>query len=358
MVADLSSGVRKSTRSGRCFLGALCVVVGVQPARTVAAPRNDHVAAPATAVPSDEADWYRNYLAHSRQVRLPDGRTLNLYCAGTGSPTVVMEAGLSETALTWWMVQPRIAKLSRVCVYDRAGLGLSPVGPMPRDTRAEVADLEQLLKAARVKPPYVLVGHSMGGYNMRLFASRHLKQVAGMVLIDPSVENQIPIMEKAVPAIAEGDRRALRQRKACADPARPADIVKYCVRPPPASFPPDLAKRFTAALGLGASQTVYSETLSFQDRDSRQVIAERRPLGALPLIVLTRGKLDDDLPPDQAAIQARMLMQLHDEVAKLSSRGSNRRIDGAGHYIHLDKPDAVVSAVGEVLAAARRASSH
>jgi pimeloyl-ACP methyl ester carboxylesterase len=163
-------------------------------------------------------------------------------------------------------------------------------------------------------------------------------------------------MEKAVPATIEGNQRSLRRVTACADPDRSPDIVKYCVRQPPSSFPPDLATAFIQAQSLDTSQTVYSESQSFMDRDSPEVVAERRSLGALPLIVLTRGKLDDDLPPDQAATQARMLMQLHDDVAKLSSVGSNRRIDGAGHYIQLDKPDAVLGAVSEVLAAARQRS--
>ena len=345
-------GLGGSTVRGLTMMAATLVLSGVAPTMRGAAASN--ASASASPDPAEEAKWYGEYIAHSHPVRLPDGRTLNLYCAGKGSPTIVMEVGLSENALTWWKVQPRLAKLSRVCVYDRAGLGFSPIGPMPRDTRAEVADLEHMLKAARVKPPYLLVGHSMGGYNVRLFASRHSNDVAGLVLIDPSVENQIPIMEKAVPATIEGNQRTMRRQRACADLGRPPDIVKYCIRSAPASFPPDLAKKFTDVQGLHTSQTIFSEAESFFERDSQQVIAERRSLGSMPLIVLTRGELDDDLPPDQSATQSRMLMQLHDEVAKLSSVGSNREIDGAHHYIHIDKPDAVIDAVGEVLAAARK----
>lgn len=302
----------------------------------------------------DQAAWYGNYY-HARQiVRLPDGRSLSLYCAGEGSPTVIMEAGLSETALTWWRVQPSIARVSRTCVYDRAGLGLSPPGPMPRDTNAEVSDLDLMLHAAGIGGSYVLVGHSMGGYNVRLFASRRMKDVAGMVLIDPSVENQVPIFEKAVPSGVENNRKAVSRAHACADPARSAETIKLCTREAPSSFPPELAKVFADAQGLHTSQTILSEILSFLNADSPQVIAERRSFGSMPMIVLTRGELSNNMPAEQAVIEARVLKQLHEGVLKLSSSGSVRVIEGANHYIQLDRPDAVVAAVTEVVNASRK----
>jgi pimeloyl-ACP methyl ester carboxylesterase len=301
----------------------------------------------------DQATWYANYYHARRIVQLADGRSLSLYCEGNGSPTVIMEAGLSETALTWWAVQPRIAKISRTCVYDRAGLGLSPPGPFPRDTNAEVADLDRMLNAAGVAGPYVLVGHSMGGYNVRLFASRRMKDVAGMVLIDPSVENQVPLFEEAVPFGVESNRQAVSRARACADPARTPETVKACTRDAPSSFPLPLAKVFAEAQGLHTSQTILSEIESFLNADSPQVIAERRSFGSMPLIILTRGELSTNMPHDQAVAEARLLRQLHQGVAKLSSAGSVRVVEGANHYIQLDKPEAVVTAVHEVVQAAR-----
>ena len=100
------------------------------------------------------------------------GRKLNLYCIGSGSPTVVFESGLSDWSFSWALVQPQIALRTRACSYDRAGLGYSD--PATRSSRSAhmVDDLHRLLRAARVAPPYVLVGHSMGGLNVRLYADR------------------------------------------------------------------------------------------------------------------------------------------------------------------------------------------
>lgn len=260
---------------------------------------------------------------------------------------------MGQTAFTWWPVQDRLARLTRVCAYDRAGLGWSPPGPLPSDTRTGVADLEALLRSANIQPPYVLVGHSMGGYNVRLFASRHIKDVAGIVLIDPSVENQIPILEGAAPAIAENDRRSTGCVRYCADPNRSAEAASRCIRSAPADFPSDLAAAYTESFGLSFFQTFLSEMESFLTVASEQVAAERRPLGAMPFIVLTRGELSSDLPADQAATEWKLWNQMHVDLAKLSTAGSHRVVQGANHYIHVDKPDVVIDAVTEVVTAAR-----
>lgn len=303
------------------------------------------------------AEWFAAFQRDSRVVRLPDGRNLNVYCKGTGSPTVMLESGIGGSAYDWWAVQDKISKLSRVCAYDRAGLGRSSPGPLPRDTKAEVADLEALLKASGIRAPYVLVGHSMGGYNVRLFAFRHPADVAGLVLVDPSTENQIPILEAAVPAIAEGDRNSLNYARHCGDPQATADVIKECTRSAPDGFPPDLAADYVAARGFASRQAFASEVESFLTLDSPEVAAERRPLGAIPLIVLTRGERSTNMPADQAETEWTLWNQMHDELAKLSTVGVNRVVSGANHYIQLDKPDEVVDAIKEVLAAARRKKS-
>lgn len=314
-------------------------------------------AAQQTPAASGAAAWYASYLRDSRLVRLRGGRSLNLYCMGAGSPTVILESGIGGSAYDWRSVQARIAERTRVCAYDRAGLGRSPPGPFPRDTRAEVGDLEALLRASGIRPPYVLVGHSMGGYNVRLFASRHRRDVAGMLLVDPSVENQLPILYAAVPAVAAIDQRQIGQLRACADPQRSAEVTARCARSAPEGFPPDLAAAFVAEFGLAAAQTVLSEVDSFLTVASQQVIAERRPLGAMPLIVLTRGERSGNLTPDQAETEWTVWHRLHGEVARLSTIGSHRVVEGANHYIQLDRPDAVIAAVGELLAAGVRRPS-
>src|SRR6266487_2016894 len=112
------------------------------------------------------------------------GYRLHIQCVGTGSPTVVLDAGLSGSSLDWRLVQPELGRSTRVCAYDPAGLGWSPPRPQPRTPRQIADELHTLLTNAGIAGPYVLVGHSLGGKNVRLFALSHPNQVAGMVLVE------------------------------------------------------------------------------------------------------------------------------------------------------------------------------
>jgi pimeloyl-ACP methyl ester carboxylesterase len=194
----------------------------------------------------------------------------------------------------------------------------------------------------------------MGGYNVRVFASRHLDDVAGIVLVDPSVVNQLPVFVAALPEMAQQAEQAVSYARSCADPARTAEIAENCTRAAPDDFPENLAQTFVASQGLAQSQTFQSEVETFINVDSQQVEAESGSLGAVPLIVLTRGQRSTNMNEDQAATELRLWDELHESVARLSSRGSHRVVQDAGHYIQLDQPDAVVTAVLEVVEQARR----
>jgi pimeloyl-ACP methyl ester carboxylesterase len=117
-------------------------------------------------------------------VGIGGGRSLFLRCVGSGSPTVVLEAGFGADAFAWRDVQPQLGRTTRTCAYDRAGTGSSVATPGVRDPRDEIADLRRLLARARIDPPYVLVGHSYGGVLARVFASLHPTETAGLVLIE------------------------------------------------------------------------------------------------------------------------------------------------------------------------------
>jgi pimeloyl-ACP methyl ester carboxylesterase len=144
------------------------------------------------------------YLHAQRLVDI-GGRRLNLYCIGRGSPAVILDAGAGDTAFTWRKVQPAIARFTRVCSYDRAGLGFSDGGPVPRDANAAVHDLHTLLQRAGISPPYVLVGHSEAGFYEPLYADRYPAQVAGMVLVDPSFPNDEQLYDAVSPTAARMD---------------------------------------------------------------------------------------------------------------------------------------------------------
>jgi pimeloyl-ACP methyl ester carboxylesterase len=113
------------------------------------------------------------------------GHRLHICRTGKGSPTVVMDSGFPGTSLSWTFVQPEVAKFTSACSYDRAGLGWSDAGPMPRTSQQIVEELHALLLNARADGPYVLVGHSFGTFTVRLYASNYPAEVAGMVLVDP-----------------------------------------------------------------------------------------------------------------------------------------------------------------------------
>src|SRR5581483_7014518 len=118
------------------------------------------------------------------------GYRLRIECIGAGKPTVVMDAGLAQDRSTWGQVPSGVAAFTRVCTYDRAGLGESEAGAKPRTSQQIVAELQVLLKRAGIQSPYLLVGHSFGGANVRLFASQHPDAVVGIVLVDASQEDQ------------------------------------------------------------------------------------------------------------------------------------------------------------------------
>ncbi len=160
--------------------------------------------APAAAGPSDPG---------AQLVRLPERRALAFRCTGNGSPTVILEGGWGATSLGWNRVQRLVAQTNRVCSYDRAGMGLSDPGPLPRDGAAIARDLDMGLRAAKIAGPYVVVGHSAGGLYVRLFADRRPGDVVGMVLVDPSVEYQDRRLS-AVFGPGSGSTAALRDRSA------------------------------------------------------------------------------------------------------------------------------------------------
>ncbi len=317
--------------------------------------------AASAALSADDNPPWEVYARPQQLVRLPDGRRLNLICMGQGSPVVILESGGGNSAWAWSSVHYKIAATTRTCTYDRAGLGFSDEGPLPRDALAVVADLQAMLKASGMKGPYVLVGHSVGSYYVRLFADLHPKEVAGMVLVDPSADEQDKRMEAVSPGFADRKAFAAAYLKCAAEAQagglKPgAEAYKTCVPLPPSGLPPDVVAAYFAYY---QSPAMYREAASEQEnfqRGSDELVSARRPYGDMPLIVLTGADTTKDPPSPEAIVQARAKVwrQMHDEMAALSSRGQHRVVDGSGHYIQFQQPQVVIDAVNEVVADARR----
>lgn len=292
------------------------------------------------------------------------GRKLNLFCSGTGSPTVVFESPSGGAGWHWFAVQPKVAANTRACVYDRAGYGFSDPAPRAADARNAVDDLHALLKAAAVAPPYVLVGNSFGGGSVELYAWLYPAEVSGLVLVEPMHEddNVRPdaltkgsITESEGEIIAFGNGCAAQAAKGF-DPR--SEAYDDCIGGADSALAgalgqTDLKQRLTPAYW----RTRQAERHAFA-ADRAQLRAARKPFGNLPVIVLARGVSPYLIPgkpqsDTNKAIEAANLALLTD-VAHSSTNGEVRVVAGAGHVIQATHPDAVVTAVDDVLAKIKR----
>jgi pimeloyl-ACP methyl ester carboxylesterase len=304
------------------------------------------------------------YAAPNRLVEVEPGRRLNLYCLGSGSPTVVFDSGLGGGTTAWSPVQKQIAGKTRACSYDRAGRNFSDPGTRPSTSANIVDDLHRLLVAAGEKPPFVLVGHSLGGLNMRLFADTYRDEVAGMVLVDPMHEDQSEKYRALDPAKASREEWA-RQRepayvrqRACRDAAagpgfpEGSGIRKEChIGEVDGLYGPEINAAYEKLeVKPGWWQGFLSENENAFTASSDQVRASRRSYGDMPLIVLTRAPAPKKKDETQEVrdVRNQVWVQMHDDIASLSTRGVNRVIPDSTHAIQFDQPAAVIDAVLEV----------
>jgi pimeloyl-ACP methyl ester carboxylesterase len=259
-----------------------------------------------------------------------EGR-LHIHCTGTGSPSVILEAGFPGSSLDWSLVQPMVAPFTRVCSYDRAGFGWSELGKVPRSSAQIAEDLRKLLSAAEVPAPYVLVGHSMGGLYVRAFARKFPDVVAGMVLVDATHEEQWDYEPK----------RFWRASDAPAIRLKAPDVV----RPQAVS---SILKEMWATDRWKAGERAEREAISITVRDAQK---EPKRLPVVPLIVLSAG--EEAGWGENSPIGVLKGQQLQKEMAAFSALGRWIAVPGANHYIHLSQPAAVANAIREVVQASR-----
>src|SRR5690242_4501957 len=197
------------------------------------------------------------YARPGRIVPAGDGARLNLYCMGSGSPTVVFESGWEDWAPAWATVQPRVAQWTRACSYDRAGAGFSDPGPLPRTTVRIADELHTALHNAGIEGPYLLVGHAFGGDCVRTFAARYMAEVAGMVLVEADPVDLLP--KEMQEEDHRGEARIVQRLRECRDavasgkplpplPARPGQATRTCAQQffrglPEAAWSPELNAR-------------------------------------------------------------------------------------------------------------------
>ena len=268
------------------------------------------------------------------------GHSLHINCVGEGSPTVILDGGTGEMSANWGLVQREVSDTTRVCAYDRAGMGWSEMGPEPRDATQITGELHALLEGAGIEGPYVMVGHSFGGLYMQSYAARYPEEVAGVGLIESSHPQQFSY------------RRATRdsyepQKQIFAFSSLLARIgaVRLLYELYPA--PPDLPQRQRAQIDALSPSTRQVSTTALELRATPQTATQTRSL---------RGQGDKPLAVISAGTQESEWLDLQDDLATLSSNSTHRVVEGATHTSVLDDrsdAQATSTAVFEVVSAVR-----
>lgn len=269
------------------------------------------------------------------------GRSLNIHCSGEGSPTVVLETNWGMPGYGWTPVQREIAKDTRTCWYDRAGYGWSDPGPFPHYSDSVARDLHELLGAARIAPPYLLVGYSMGAFHTRVFRGYYKKEVAGMVLVDPMNEDMTGGIENHIEAF------------------RPAVILFYktlglfggfrLLEPEPGPAPKMMTQHEWATVWDLRWQpwSVVAQTKEVPLRINGELARASGGFGSMPLVVLSAGIAG---PAEDPQLEDQELkLQLHEKLAHWSFSGQHVIVPSSDRMIPYHAPEAVIDAVRSML---------
>jgi pimeloyl-ACP methyl ester carboxylesterase len=290
-----------------------------------------------------------------------EGHLMHIQCTGSGSPTAVIDAGNGSFSIEWTPIRQELSQTTRVCAFDRSGYGWSEPGPRPRDGAQVVAELHALLMAAGELGPYVLVGHSLGGVHVRLFAAQYPAEVAGLVLVDtaypltisPEFESQrqasIGFYQVMNLLTSSGLLRIL-------GPLGGVESMPATAR----KLPPEFQETYLNLLldpNQYATAIAEMEQLPQTFEQTSVLMIGEQPLGDLPLLVLTAGQTaaPGSTPFDEQYVpvsDSQIKLQL--ELAGLSSQGEQRVIAASGHAVHQDAPDEVIRAIHDLVKAIRK----
>jgi len=285
------------------------------------------------------------------------GYKMHIHCTGQGNPTVILDAGLGDFSVTWGLVQPEVAKTTRVCSYDRAGYGWSEPSPHPRTASRMTDELHTLLVNADIQGPYVLVGHSLGGLIVRIYTHSYPDEVVGMVLVDSTHEEQYIRQSAAVPKYIEVQRHGSEQV------ARQYRLFGFLgstgiMALAPQSIPnPGFSDASFELYKAIWATTDFFKTMLAEGEALEEILAEARSMGItsfrnLPVIVISAGPSGSD--PNFSDAENQQLREvrkvLQSELSGLSSDSTQIIAEQSSHYIQSDQPDLVIDAIREMLA--------
>lgn len=290
------------------------------------------------------------------------GYRLHLYCTGKGSPTVVLDAMGLGWSVYWTKVQPAIAEVTRVCSYDRAGFGWSDTGPLPRTGERMAAELHQLLARGGIGGPYILVGHSLGGFVARLYRHAHPSEVAGIMLVDAGHEAQFgqePFQKFSAPGkfvfpIVRGMTAVGLTRLFFSLEKLPPLFTTQESSVPPGVRP---------LLRFGWMQSRYFKTMAEEGAEleaTGMLAARTGSLGDLPVTVVTASGPTwwPDLPPNVDPVAFReMWLRLQSQLTTLSTESRQVFADHSSHFVNFDQPEVIVAAVRQMIDRVRMPSA-
>lgn len=286
------------------------------------------------------------------------GRSLNIFCSGSGEPTVIFDSGAGQPGYVWSRIQTEIAKSNRACWFDRAGLGWSDEGPFPRTAVATSRDLHELLQRAHIAAPYILVGHSLGGLNARVFTAMYRSEVAGLVLVDAAHEDE----PRRAPPFMLGKtapRWAWHPLWTIAHAAKAIGLLRLIA--PRVNIPanPSQASADQILAALRAQPKSVATLFDPSGPDSYQQAEQSGTFGELPLIVLTRGKTGTNPHPSEMdrqfdAYTQVWMHEIQPKLARLSSIGEQVIVPESGHDIPREAPQAIITAITKVILRARQ----
>jgi pimeloyl-ACP methyl ester carboxylesterase len=299
------------------------------------------------------------YAEPGELVNIAENRRLNLRCEGDGAPTVILEAGANADSTTWFRVQPLIARLTRVCAYDRAGYGFSDEGPKPRTLDADVADLRALIQAADVRTPVVLVGHSLGSNIARRYAQLHPGDVTGLVLVDPPEQNlaaHLPaewkVQDTAMTAQRDQFLDRCEQGALASSLAAPPPELQACLR----AAPLWMSERVAASVAAYKQRPAYWRTLRSELTENAAIfgstVSPEESHGATPVVVLAAGNADASVPEGIRKGMQAARAATRDAIVASSRQGRLQHIPDSSHDMQLDQPQAIADAVATLLSGA------